>query len=73
MKIHNCARVIFLLTLLPMVAGAQLHQDVAPLKSWPAPLFWQPTQAETQLVAKAVTFGNEVAEDTRVPQIRLCL
>jgi hypothetical protein len=30
----------------PLCMVAQTRQDVAPLKNWPAPLYWQPTAEE---------------------------
>jgi endosialidase-like protein len=54
-----------LFLLIPISLIAQLQRDVIPLKPWPAPLYWQPTQAENQIAAQPATFGNEVAEDTR--------
>jgi hypothetical protein len=32
--------------LLPLTLTGQTRQDVAPLKYWPAPLYWQPAQGE---------------------------
>jgi hypothetical protein len=54
-----------LLFLIPITLIAQLQRGVVPLKPWPAPLYWQPSQAENQIAAQPATFGNEVAEDTR--------
>jgi hypothetical protein len=54
-----------LLLLIPISLIAQLQRDVVPLKPWPAPLHWQPSQAENQIVASPGAFGNQVAEDTR--------
>lgn len=56
---------LLLLTLLPVTVIAQVQRDVAPLKPWPAPLYWQPTEAENQIIAQPGAFGNAVAEDTR--------
>src|SRR5262245_45663334 len=55
------------LLLIPFTLLAQMQSDVVPLKPWPTPLYWQPSPAENQIVARAGTFGNEVAEDTRPP------
>src|SRR5262252_6356443 len=33
------------------------QRDVVPLSLWPAPLYWQPTRAESQTAAKADTFS----------------
>jgi hypothetical protein len=54
-----------LLLLIPISLIAEFQRDVVPLKPWPAPLFWQTSQAENRIVAKPGTFGNAVAEDTR--------
>src|ERR1700685_4617797 len=48
--------------LLPLALTAQTRPDVAPLKYWPAPLYWQPTMEEQSLAAKPETFGNSAAE-----------
>ena len=45
------ARSLPVLILLPIALSAQLAQDVAPLKQWPAPLYWQSAGAETRGVA----------------------
>jgi endosialidase-like protein len=50
--IHVVVGVLFLLSSISVIA--QVQRDVVPLKSWPAPLFWQPSQSE-----------NAAAEDTR--------
>src|SRR5688572_4610501 len=52
------------LLLIPMVLLAQVQRDVAPLMPWPAPLYWQLTEAENQIMAKPDAFGNEAALDT---------
>jgi len=46
---------------------AQTRQDVAPLKNWPAPLYWQPTAEEHSLAAKNEISGN-AAEVTPLAQ-----
>jgi hypothetical protein len=48
MKTDALARTISLLILLPVVAIAQVQRDAVPLQSWPAPLYWQPSQSEHQ-------------------------
>jgi trimeric autotransporter adhesin len=53
------------LFLIPLTVLAQVQNDAVPLRPWPAPLYWQPTQAENQIAAMPATFGNAVAEDTR--------
>jgi hypothetical protein len=56
---------VMLFLSIPISLIAQLQRDMVPLKPWPAPLYWQPSQAENQIAAQPATFGNEVAEDTR--------
>jgi hypothetical protein len=53
--------------LLPLAMVAQTSRDVAPLKYWPAPLYWQPTAEERSLAAKPETSGN-AAEVTPLAQ-----
>src|ERR1700730_4445643 len=57
-----CVRgAISLLVLAPMVLTAQVARewDAAPLKNWPAPLYWQPSQAERAALAPlAATAAN---------------
>jgi endosialidase-like protein len=65
MSRSHVSRTLLLFLLLPVTVIAQVQRDAVPLKPWPAPLYWQPTAAENQIVAKTATFGNEVAEDTR--------
>src|SRR6202035_4392512 len=44
--------VVVLLLLVPVALIAQVVvRDQAPLKNWQAPLYWQPTQAESQAIA----------------------
>jgi endosialidase-like protein len=51
--------------LIPISLFAQLQRDAVPLKPWPAPLYWQPTEAESRIsVQPPGTFGV-VAADTR--------
>jgi hypothetical protein len=54
--------------LLPLAMAAQVRQDVAPLKNWPAPLYWQPTAEEQSLAAKNEISGNNAAEVTPLAQ-----
>src|SRR5579863_4809587 len=44
---------VSLVVFIPMGLTAQVvrDRDVAPLKHWPAPLYWQPSQAEAQASA----------------------
>jgi len=42
----------------PLMMGAQTVRDVAPLKHWPAPLYWQPTVEERAQTAKTEISGN---------------
>jgi hypothetical protein len=51
----------------PLCMVAQTRQDVAPLKYWPAPLYWQPTAEEQSLAAKNEISGN-AAEVTPLAQ-----
>jgi hypothetical protein len=44
--------------LLPLAMAAQTSREVAPLKYWPAPLYWQPTAEERSLAAKPEISGN---------------
>jgi hypothetical protein len=46
-------RSVFFLALVPMALSAQFAPDVAPLKHWSAPMYWQPTRAETQEAANS--------------------
>ena len=49
------SRVVSLLVLLPTVSiGQRAQEDVAPLKNWATPLYWQPNQAEREVAGKAV-------------------
>ena len=49
-------RIIATLSLMiPITLIAQVQRDIAPLKPWPAPLYWQPTFAESQAAAKQDT------------------
>ncbi len=44
-----------LLVLVPMaLTGQRAQENVVPLKNWSAPLYWQPSQAETQASGKAL-------------------
>src|SRR5438067_1448283 len=51
MNKHNVRRTVLLLVVFPITLIAQLQRDAAPLTPWPAPLYWQPTQAENQIGA----------------------
>ena len=55
MKTQFLACVVSLLAFLPPALPAQVQRerDVAPLKHWPAPLYWQPTQMEGRAIAEA--------------------
>lgn len=44
MKLRNLS----ILALLPTALSAQTPREVAPLKHWPAPLYWQPSSAESR-------------------------
>src|SRR5262245_46567792 len=59
MNLGNGARVFLFLTVLPLTGMAQLQRDLVPLKPWPAPLFWQPTEADGPMTAARL----HVAED----------
>jgi hypothetical protein len=54
--------------LLPIVLSAQVATDVAPLKHWPAPLYWQP---DTEVRAAAVHAGDQLAAAGITPQATL--
>jgi hypothetical protein len=51
-------RAVFVLIVVPIIVTAQTQSDVAPLKNWPAPLYWQPTAAEHQAAAKPDTLAD---------------
>src|ERR1019366_4919379 len=54
MNSNDLSHAFSILILLPVALSAQAaDRDVVPLKNWPAPLYWQPTQAETQATAAA--------------------
>src|SRR6516225_7840201 len=36
-----------------MGLSGQAVRDIAPLKNWPAPLFWQPSRAESEIGARS--------------------
>jgi hypothetical protein len=44
--------------LLPLAMGAQTRVDVAPLKYWPAPLYWQPAADERSFATKPEISSN---------------
>jgi endosialidase-like protein len=45
---------------------AQQQRDAVPLRPWPAPLYWQPTDAENQAAATTLNiFANTGVADTR--------
>jgi hypothetical protein len=51
MNKHDVRRIVVLLVLFPVTLMAQMQRDVVPLRPWPAPLFWQPTQGESRAAA----------------------
>src|SRR5215468_7551976 len=55
--------VAILFLLIPAALIGQVQCDVIPLSPWPAPLYWQPTRAESQAAAKPDTF-SAVSNDT---------
>src|SRR5215813_8564691 len=57
MSTNSLARTVVLLILLPVTAIAQMQRDVVALKPWPAPLYFQPTPAENQGLAKPDRLG----------------
>src|SRR5260370_41612668 len=60
MTTNNVGAVSFLL-LLPMALPAQQsgrEHNVAPLKQWAAPLYWQPTSAEARANVNEPATGN---------------
>src|SRR6478609_5429508 len=63
MSRNDLGRTVLLLTLLPLTVFAQVQRDIIPLNPWASPLYWQPTQAESQAAAKPDTFGA-VSSDT---------
>jgi len=58
--VYKCS--LFCAFLLPLALAAQVRRDVAPLKYWPAPLYWQPTVEERELAAKPETSGIAAAD-----------
>src|SRR5262245_64228090 len=40
---------------IPAALVGQVQRDIVPLSPWPAPLYWQPTRAESQAAAKPDT------------------
>src|SRR5215831_8652313 len=62
MSTNSLARTVVLLILLPVTAIAQMQRDVVALKPWPAPLYFQPTPAENQGLAKPDAL-NALASD----------
>jgi hypothetical protein len=52
--------------MIPSLVFAQVQRDVVPLRPWPAPWYWQPTQAENQIFSttKPDTFDNVAAATT---------
>ncbi|MFL6236032.1 MAG: hypothetical protein ACJ76N_23070 [Thermoanaerobaculia bacterium] len=55
-------RALLLLLFVPVALGARVVRDEAPLKSWQAPLYWQPTEAENPN-------GKEDATSARIPLV----
>src|SRR5262249_13538852 len=41
-----------------IILTAQIQRDIVPLKPWPAPLFWQPSQAESPVFASKPDADN---------------
>src|SRR5215831_5448564 len=62
MSTNSLARIVVLLILLPVTVTAQVQRDVVALKPWPAPLYFQPTSAESQWLAKPETL-NALSSD----------
>src|SRR5215510_1635213 len=58
---------VAVLFLIPTVVMAQMQQEVVPLKSWPAPLYWQPTKAESVRAEQSDTSLNVVIDATAPP------
>ena len=52
------------LFLIPITVTAQVQPEAALLKSWAAPLYWQPTKAESVGAAQSDTSSNVVIEAT---------
>ena len=61
-----------LLILVPMVLNGQVvrRRDVAPLKPWPAPLYWQPAQAEAHAIAAQPDAGSPAPQASVITQNR---
>src|SRR5262249_19569494 len=56
------SRTVCLIVLSAMALSAQSVRDLAPLQNWSAPLFWQPSRAESETAARANTFVNTVGK-----------
>jgi hypothetical protein len=56
-----------LLLLVPLTLVGQVQRDIAPLKPWPAPLFWQPTQTESRIATVAKVGALADAANDTIP------
>lgn len=52
---------------LPLVTAQTPRGDVAPLRHWPAPLYWQPSIEERAMAAKTETTAAEVTQLAQTP------
>jgi endosialidase-like protein len=67
MNLRTGVRVVVLLILLPLIGMAQLQRDSVPLKPWPAPLFWQPTEAENRAASEQPYMAADQINATTPP------
>jgi endosialidase-like protein len=66
MHTFHLGRIIPVLVLFPLALTAQVLRDVVPLKNWPAPLYWQPSQAQSEAarVKGAATIRTSFPDST---------
>jgi hypothetical protein len=55
------------LFLIPIAVIAQVRQEVVPLQSWPAPLYWQPSPSETQAFSATKSAGPDHVATATAP------
>src|SRR5262249_40425473 len=66
MKTHVVPLAIVVLLLVSLSVMAQMQNDVIPLRTWSAPLYWQPTSAEREAAAnKLATFSTKANAATQ--------
>ena len=47
---------------IPITLIAQVQRDIIPLRPWPTPLYWQPTQAEHDAAAMLADLRSDASE-----------